>query len=98
MFSFHGDTVLDPFSGTGTTMLAAMKWRRNSIGVEIDPYYCEAAANRLHAENTDLFSKATVTVADPALETTRIVGHERNSCSLPDAAQIAASESEALQT
>lgn len=72
MFSFQGDTVLDPFSGTGTTMLAAMKWRRNSIGVEIDPDYCAAAANRLHAENTDLFSEATVTVADPFLETARL--------------------------
>jgi|GraSoiStandDraft_16_1057320.scaffolds.fasta_scaffold3630741_1 modification methylase len=37
MFSFVGDTVLDPFSGTGTTMLAARKTDRNSIGVEIDP-------------------------------------------------------------
>jgi DNA modification methylase len=36
MFSFHGDTVLDPFCGTGTTMLAAMKANRDSIGVEVD--------------------------------------------------------------
>ncbi len=71
MFSFHGDTVLDPFSGTGTTMLAAMKWQRNSIGVEIDPDYCGIAANRLRTENTDLFSKATVTVVDPELEALR---------------------------
>lgn len=40
MFSFHSDTVLDPFCGSGTTMLAAMKWNRNSIGFEIDPGYC----------------------------------------------------------
>lgn len=72
MFSFQGDTVLDPFSGTGTTMLAALKWHRNSIGVEIDSDYCEAAAHRLRTENTDLFSTATVTVTDPALATTRI--------------------------
>lgn len=72
MFSFHGDTVLDPFSGTGTTMLAAMKWQRNSIGVEIDPDYCEIAANRLHTENTDLFSKAIVTVEDPSREAFRV--------------------------
>jgi DNA modification methylase len=38
MFSFVGDTVLDPFSGTGTTSLAAAKWGRNSIGVEIDKH------------------------------------------------------------
>lgn len=37
MFSVKGDTVLDPFLGTGTTMLASMVAGRNSIGVEIDP-------------------------------------------------------------
>jgi DNA modification methylase len=36
MFSTQGDTVLDPFLGTGTTMLAAMASGRNSIGIEID--------------------------------------------------------------
>lgn len=36
MFSVRGDTVLDPFLGTGTTLLAAMASNRNSIGVEID--------------------------------------------------------------
>ena len=37
MFSAKGDTVLDPFLGTGTTMLAAMVAGRDSIGFEIDP-------------------------------------------------------------
>ena len=36
MFSFVGDIVLDPFMGTGTTNIAAAKWGRNSIGVEVD--------------------------------------------------------------
>lgn len=58
MFSFWGDTVLDPFCGTGTTMVAAMKWQRHSIGVEIDRDYCRLAARRLLHENNDLFSKA----------------------------------------
>jgi hypothetical protein len=58
MFSFHGDTVLDPFSGSGTTMLAAMKWSRNSIGIEIDPDYCRMAAKRMCEENQDLFSSS----------------------------------------
>ncbi|MEK6573688.1 MAG: site-specific DNA-methyltransferase, partial [Chloroflexota bacterium] len=39
MFSFAGDTVLDPFLGTGSTTVAAMKAGRNSIGIEIDPKY-----------------------------------------------------------
>lgn len=56
MFSFAGDTVLDPFAGSGTTMVAAMKAGRNSIGIEIDPEYCKMAARHLKAEATDLFS------------------------------------------
>lgn len=36
MYSVYGDTVLDPFSGTGTTTLAALSTRRNSIGVDIE--------------------------------------------------------------
>jgi DNA modification methylase len=60
MFSFFGDTVLDPFCGTGTTMLAAMKCDRNSIGVEIDSEYCRKAANRIARENHSLFPNARV--------------------------------------
>lgn len=37
MFSVVGDTVLDPFAGTGTTLEAASRWGRNAIGVEWDP-------------------------------------------------------------
>ena len=56
MFSFTGDTVLDPFVGTGTTMLAAMKCARNSIGVEIEPKYARMAVRRLTLEKDDLFA------------------------------------------
>ena len=58
MFSFHGDTVLDPFCGSGTTMIAALKNNRNSIGIEIDPEYCRLTAKHLKAESSNLFSKA----------------------------------------
>src|SRR6266542_3852527 len=47
MFSFAGDTVLDPFAGTGTTALAAMVCGRNSISVEIEPKYVTMAEERL---------------------------------------------------
>lgn len=60
MFSFIGDTVLDPFCGSGTTLAAAMKCGRNSIGIEIDPAYCRMAAQRLRDENTSLFSSHTL--------------------------------------
>jgi len=47
MFSFAGDTVLDPFAGTGTTALAALSAGRNSISVEIEPKYVAIAHDRL---------------------------------------------------
>ena len=47
MFSFVGDTVLDPFSGTGTTALAAGTWGRNSVSVEVEPSYMDLAVSRL---------------------------------------------------
>jgi DNA modification methylase len=50
MFSFAGDTVLDPFGGTGTTTLAALHTGRNSISVEIEPRYIELIADRLRSE------------------------------------------------
>jgi DNA modification methylase len=50
MFSFAGDTVLDPFLGTGTTMIAAMQTGRNSIGVEIDRSYTNQAIARCRKE------------------------------------------------
>jgi len=55
MFSFFEDTVLDPFCGTGTTMIAAMKCDRNSIGIEIDSEYYRMAAKRIKKENQSLF-------------------------------------------
>ncbi|MHC4645305.1 MAG: DNA-methyltransferase [Planctomycetota bacterium] len=58
MFSFFGDTVLDPFCGTGTTMIAAIKSDRNSVGIEIDVEYCEMAAKRLKTESDSLFPSA----------------------------------------
>lgn len=47
MFSFVGDTVLDPFLGTGTTSVAAARWGRNSIGLEIEKDFHEFSRKRL---------------------------------------------------
>ena len=47
MFSFAGDTVLDPFMGTGTTNAAAGRWGRNSIGIEVDPEYFGMSEQRV---------------------------------------------------
>ncbi len=48
MYSVQGDTVLDPFSGTGTTMLAAMSSARNSIGYELDQKFQKVIDSRLN--------------------------------------------------
>ncbi len=55
MFSFVGDTVLDPFMGTGTTLLAASRCNRNAIGVEIEPSYMEMTKARLEGAFPALF-------------------------------------------
>ena len=47
MFSFVGDTVLDPFTGTASTQIAARNTGRNSIGIEVEPTYREIALSRL---------------------------------------------------
>ena len=47
LFSFAGDTVLDPFLGTGSTTAAAISSGRNSIGIEIEPTYLKAAVRKL---------------------------------------------------
>lgn len=69
MFSFVGDTVLDPFMGTGSTNLACARWGRNSIGIEVDPKYFEMARARIAAHGADLFLGSTIN--------TRINGHGR---------------------
>lgn len=58
MFSFVGDTVLDPFGGTGSTTLAASRVGRSSVSVEVDPEYFRHMCNRVR--NADaLLTSAT---------------------------------------
>lgn len=61
MFSFVGDTVLDPFMGTGTTNFASARWGRNSIGIELDADYFELARKRVAAHGSDLYLSSTLT-------------------------------------
>lgn len=58
MFSFAGDTILDPFLGTGSTTVAAIREGRNSIGNEIDPEYLALAVRNAEQEDAkdQLFS------------------------------------------
>lgn len=61
MFSFVGDTVLDPFMGTGTTNIACARWGRNSTGIELDPKYFQIARQRIANHGADLYLSSTVT-------------------------------------
>ena len=65
MFSFAGDTVLDPFMGTATTNLAAARWGRDSIGVEVDPHYFQSAKERLAAYAQQFFNRLQVHAIEP---------------------------------
>lgn len=64
MFSFVGDTVLDPFGGTGTTTLAASRVARNSISVEVDASYFSLLNARLKGASSDSFSNARFVAED----------------------------------
>lgn len=54
MFSFVGETVLDPFLGSGTVSLAARNLGRNSIGYEINPEFLTVIKNKLNIDQSDL--------------------------------------------
>jgi modification methylase len=58
MYSVHGDTVLDPFLGTGTTILAAMAACRNSIGIELDSQFKGVITDQI--QNSRAFLNARI--------------------------------------
>ena len=66
MFSFVGDTVLDPFNGTATSQVAAAACGRNSIGIEVDPVYFADGLGRLRYETSGLLSTAEVATGEIA--------------------------------
>jgi DNA modification methylase len=64
MFSFAGDTVFDPFWGTGTTTVAAARCGRHSVGVEVDPEYLRLASERVEQEIGNVFGNASFEIVE----------------------------------
>lgn len=62
MFSFVGDTVLDPFVGSGSTNIAASRAGRNSIGIDIEDAYLDYAEGRIQKEFSNMFVNASLDV------------------------------------
>ena len=53
--SDHGETVLDPFMGGGSTLVAAKEAGRKAVGIEIEERYCEVAAKRCAQQSIPMF-------------------------------------------
>jgi len=68
MFTFHGDTVLDPFLGSGTTALAAARLGRNSIGYEINPDFLNTAVDRLKKQKNAVLSQEKKNITPEEIE------------------------------
>lgn len=57
LFTDEGDSVLDPFAGSGTTLEIAKELRRNTIGIEILPEYCEMTREKIEERQLVLLQK-----------------------------------------
>ena len=64
MFTFVGETVLDPFLGSGTTSLAALLTNRNSIGYEINKEFLPIIKNKLRIDSNTLFQEHEFIIID----------------------------------
>ena len=64
MFSFEGETVLDPFAGSGTTSLAAKHLGRNSVGYEINREFLPIIQEKLCSNQTNMFEEGRIVFSE----------------------------------
>ncbi len=62
MFSFKGDYILDPFTGSGTTTLAAKHLERNSIGYEINPEFTEIIRKKVGLDQNEIWDNHNIKI------------------------------------
>lgn len=74
MFSFVEDTVVDPFCGSGTTMVTASCTGRNSIGVETEEYYCNYILSKME-NNRTIVNPFDVNYVDLTHEKDKYISH-----------------------
>jgi site-specific DNA-methyltransferase (adenine-specific) len=72
LFTKPGDLVLDPFAGSGTTLVAATKLGRPSIGIDTSTEYCEVARQRLAKLDASLSMPPTTPVYESSSITTQL--------------------------
>lgn len=81
LYSYLGDVVLDPFMGSGTALVAAIRTGRRYLGYDTDPHYVSIARRRVSAETTWRSDPSTVEAEPPNPATSarpaRARGHER---------------------
>ena len=78
MFSEQGELILDPFMGSGTTAVAAIRTNRHYIGYELDKYYFDIACNRIDDVKKEIVTNTNVNIMEDNYERKNINSRNAN--------------------